>query len=331
MLYPGTTIAQGAIALEIGPGTQLSGIDLTLPLVRVYTVSGKVVFPSAFTNITLFPVGASTGEVETGTPKLSAATDREGRFRIQDVLPGNYRLSAIGWTQPGSGHILQGRLDIAVIDQDITGLQVTEQAAAEVSASIAMAEGSDFDSKGFEVDFQGIDNSAGYSTGWRGPGEPVGFRVQPGRYRVRVKVPAEQRSMYVKSIRTDSADLMSDPLVIGGGETANVKIVVSVAAAGIAGVATDGTGKAAGGATVVVVPVSAGRADLMRDTMADQEGKFSIGSLAPGDYRVYAWEDVEPGMWWNEEFRKKFETQAERVILEAGLVKQVRVKAERVE
>jgi hypothetical protein len=31
--------------------------------------------------------------------------------------------------------------------------------------------------------------------------------------------------------------------------------------------------------------------------MTTDDGSFTIGGLAPGEYKLYAWEDVESGVW----------------------------------
>jgi hypothetical protein len=47
----------------------------------------------------------------------------------------------------------------------------------------------------------------------------------------------------------------------------------------------------------------------------DQNGAFRIRSLAPGDYRVYAWQDDGEGIIQDPEFRGKFAAQCAKLTL----------------
>jgi hypothetical protein len=50
------------------------------------------------------------------------------------------------------------------------------------------------------------------------------------------------------------------------------------------------------------------RADLYRSTStADISGRFHFEAVAPGNYTLFAWEDVEEGIWHDPEFVNRFE------------------------
>jgi hypothetical protein len=73
--------------------------------------------------------------------------------------------------------------------------------------------------------------------------------------------------------------------------------------------------------TVVFVPDAArrNRLDLYRTASTDAFGKFHIEGIPPGDYKVFAWEDVETGAWLDPDFIRQFEDRGRPVrITEAG-------------
>jgi hypothetical protein len=53
--------------------------------------------------------------------------------------------------------------------------------------------------------------------------------------------------------------------------------------------------------------------------------------LKPGDYRLYAWEDVEPGAPMDPDFLKQYEGQAKSLKLDASAHEAVQLKAIAVE
>jgi hypothetical protein len=61
----------------------------------------------------------------------------------------------------------------------------------------------------------------------------------------------------------------------------------------------------AGGATVVLVP-SVVRFDQYKVATADASGQFEIRGIAPGEYSVYAWNDVDSGAWFDPNFLNLF-------------------------
>lgn len=60
---------------------------------------------------------------------------------------------------------------------------------------------------------------------------------------------------------------------------------------------------------------------LRRTTQTDQNGKFLLRGLAPGEYLVIALANLEPGGDTDPDSQKKFEKLATRVQLEAGQTK----------
>lgn len=61
-----------------------------------------------------------------------------------------------------------------------------------------------------------------------------------------------------------------------------------------------------------------GRADLFKSTTSDQNGHYEFAVIAPGNYKLFAWEDVEPEAWEDSDFLKDYEKLGEKVVLEPG-------------
>jgi Carboxypeptidase regulatory-like domain len=81
----------------------------------------------------------------------------------------------------------------------------------------------------------------------------------------------------------------------------------------------DAQGKALANATVVVVPPPDRRQNraLYRTATTDATGSFAIRSLAPGNYKVFAWQNVTNGAYYNPRFLEKYEDRGQPVNLDS--------------
>jgi hypothetical protein len=89
------------------------------------------------------------------------------------------------------------------------------------------------------------------------------------------------------------------------------------------------TQQPAGEATVVLVPQEKERIeqeDYYRQANLGQDGRFTFKNLPPGQYRVFAWEDVESGAWMDPDFIKPVADRGASVTVEEGGQQTVDVK-----
>jgi hypothetical protein len=70
--------------------------------------------------------------------------------------------------------------------------------------------------------------------------------------------------------------------------------------------------------TLIAYGSHLGRNDLSRFAFSDEQSKFHLRNVAPGEYLVFAWEDVPTGAPQDPEFRKPFEKQAAVVKMESN-------------
>jgi len=63
------------------------------------------------------------------------------------------------------------------------------------------------------------------------------------------------------------------------------------------------------------------RIELFRTANTDQDGHFTISGVAPGDYKLYAWEVIEPYGYFDLEFVKHDEARGQGVkVTESGRI-----------
>ena len=97
-----------------------------------------------------------------------------------------------------------------------------------------------------------------------------------------------------------------------------LEIVIGTNPGSLDGSVSNATQAAAAGVTVVVLPDVRGRNNLFRTTTTDSAGRFHIDRIPPGDYKAFAWEDVNDGAWQNPEFMSANENRGTPVRIAEG-------------
>jgi hypothetical protein len=80
----------------------------------------------------------------------------------------------------------------------------------------------------------------------------------------------------------------------------------------------------------VLIPKSEKRrsnVQFYKTATTDQKGLFTIKSVDPGDYKAYAWEDVETQAWMDPEFVKPVESKGTAVTVDPSGQHQLQLKA----
>jgi len=143
--------------------------------------------------------------------------------------------------------------------------------------------------------------------------------VTPGNYRLEVRpiltvppstsVPQGFERAYVKSVRLDGKDVLNSGLQLEAAPRSAVELVIGMNGGTLAGRVLDAAGKPVANVNAVVVPNAPrrGRGDLYKFVATDDSGAFELTGLAPGDYKLFAWERVEEGAWQDPEFIRLFE------------------------
>jgi hypothetical protein len=122
-------------------------------------------------------------------------------------------------------------------------------------------------------------------------------------------------------MRFGGQDVTYSSIDLTSGGAGALEIVVSPNAAEIAGVARTEQGDAAPDTLVTLWPAHASAQVLARSvrvTRSDNAGKYTFSDLAPGEYRVAAWEQVEAAILSAPEFLQAFESAAAAANVKEG-------------
>ena len=258
----------------------------------------------------------------------STTISKNGIFEITSDEPGDYFLRATG---PGNLRSMLGRAAIHVGDADVDGVRIELEPAIDISGSIT-TEGSTTSAAApaTPLSLALVPLNAGAV---RIPSQDLPFprgtfrlrNVIADDYRVEVRPvlvappsPLVQTSLenaFVKSIRYGNTDALNNGFHIESSRDNTLEIVVSMHGGTIEGRVLDEDKKPAINAKVVLVPESSRRqrGDLYKNASADDLGHYRLTGLAPGNYKVFAWERIEDGAWQDADFIKLYENRGRQV------------------
>jgi hypothetical protein len=140
--------------------------------------------------------------------------------------------------------------------------------------------------------------------------------VTPGDYQLRVRV--NGMNGYVKSARLGAVDALNPPFRVD--TVAPLEIVIAVNAGSVDGTVVDEKGQPYPDATIVLVPDAPRRQrfDLYYAGGSNTSGQLHFASVAPGDYRAFAWEDIPSDAWQDPDFIRPYESRGTPVHLSEG-------------
>lgn len=325
--YPGAVDPSAATQVEVAAGAQLRGLDMVLSKTRTAHVKGRVIHGMAGrpnVQVTLVPRNSAP---YAGVLRNSVL-DPSGNFDLRNVVPGAYVLTAI--VNDGTT-VRQGRLPVEVGAAGVEGLTVTIGPGVSVKGRLRP------DSDAGSLDL----SSARVMLQPRDQNVFMGGQVKAdaeGRFEIK-DVPADRYTLaifglppnaFVKSARTEDVDLLAVGVDLTHGAPGGIDVVISPRAATLTGTVEDAkTGSPAAGAMVVLIPQAKERleqAAYYRNTWTDQQGAFTLNGIAPGEYKMYAWEEVEIGAYMDPEFLKPVEGKGEAVTVREGDRQSVKLK-----
>jgi protocatechuate 3,4-dioxygenase beta subunit len=321
VFYPGVTDPSRTQPIEVHPGDEVTGIDLSFILQHSVRVSGRVVNtngqPDKGAQVTLV-AGAGSMSFTIG----QASADTKGFFEIRGVPPGSYTVIAEQFGTGDSDKAMRGRTSLEVGETNVADVEVATGPGSTVSGHLRIDGKTNPDLSKMSVTLDAQDDLA--SLGFapdvsnipvRPDGTFIFQNVPEGTYRINL-VPLPN-GYYLKP--SGEEDAVEAGLKVGHNRAAAVELTLSTGAGRIAGNVTKDD-HAFPGATVVLVPDAPrrGQARFYRQALADASGNFTIANITPGDYKLFAWEEIERGAYFDPDFMQSCEDSGKSVHVEEG-------------
>ena len=306
VFYPGVVQVTQAIPQDLAPGQQLRGLTFNLRKVHAATISGKVIAPPDATNISAGRMIYSEGS----SSSTSGDTDRKtGKFSFASVPPGSIFLTG-SYVQNGQRYDTLLPLDVG--NTDIDGIELRPVPPSDVPGQISVADDPAFDVTRVSISLKGA--SAGHQESSSSPTiKPDGTfllkGVTPGIYRVNLD---HMPNLYVKSVRFGLVEATDIPLDLTAGVPPRSELAIVLGADGgeLSGTVLNGNSEPAADAVVTLIPAGTTRRSrsYFKTATADAAGHVTLRGLAPGTYRILAWDHVDPNaVFYDPEFLKPYQ------------------------
>jgi Carboxypeptidase regulatory-like domain len=331
LYYPAATDQARSVPLVLRAGEDLAGIDFNLVPVHTVHMRGRAVnartsLPGKETSVTLL---SDQGETifSIGSPSQNLSAGSQGAFEFQGVPPGSYVLVAQQPGSPREPRTMWGRTAIEVGDTSIEHADILVGPGVDVSGRIRVEGDTAIDHSKDLGNMMGnlepleasslasltpdIDNAS-----VKPDGSFIFREVPEGTYRINFfPVPA---GFYLKS--SGVADVLETGIAVGSGHSPPaLELVLSPGAGRIDGTVENGD-QSAPGASVVLVPDGKGRgqANNYRQSVTDLLGRFAIRNIVPGDYTLFAWEQIDRGAYFDPDFLGRYDDRGKAVHVSEG-------------
>jgi hypothetical protein len=331
--HPGAVDEKGGTRVLVGPGTDVTGVDIRMVRMPILRVAGKVSgIPEGAKNVYVQMMPANGGQGGSG-----GQVKADGSFEIWRPNPGKYNLRA---TYNSSGEMMSsGAAGVEVGESDIENVELRLMASEDIRVQV------NFDDEGAKKAPQAAGPQSAQSTAAPAQGssqappprprgrimlrevnamgqmktaevtEDTAFtipKVMPGKYLVVVT----GYGGYVKSVRLGETTSDGPVLNLNQGSAGAVATVTLSSAYGeISGTVQDDKGPAAG--AHVAVRDKNNSQPIMRSVESGADGTFSMKSVAPGVYQLLVVDESESHKITSEPVADDFDDLGETVEVRA--------------
>jgi len=299
--YPGVADSSRAVPIELRAGVQMGGFDIRLQSTGAYRVRFQL--PPG---ITLSPTGSHllNGQGFVPTEGWSSRTE----IGFGNVPPGSYEAIFTGLQADKSMGYARQHIEVSNADVDggmiefVPGAAITGTVRVEGGAIPGLAELSIH----LQSDYRDL-TEFNPSAAFHSDGSFAFAEAAPLVYRLWIDRTA---GLYLKSVRLGDRPL-AQPRIDATEKLEPLTIVLGADTGELEGAVENSKGGPAVRARVDAI--STDRPEFNRSAFSDETGRYKIADLPPGQYKIFAWENVPAGAPQDPDFRKPFNKQSASV------------------
>jgi hypothetical protein len=316
--YPAADRADTATLIAVQPGQEISQIDFRLQARPAASITGKIIMPASAGSVKQLSVRIISQDLGNRMVMGAGAGPPEYNFSGPQLAPGSYIILAQATID---GKQYRGSQAIELGPQGLHDIAIPIEASIDLAGSVSV-EGPD---AGKAASSFFVSLVPGDDTPWNGPplrtnvNKDGSFKitgVPPGIWDINTgPIPPNG---YIKSMRLGDQDVLTEDMIIRPSTSEALKIVFSTHAAKLEGDVVQGDQPTR--AVVLLAPEAKLRhmIGFYRFATADEKGHFEIERARPGDYRLFAFDDLDQPSIQDPDFVKPFERYGVAVTLREG-------------
>ena len=325
--YPDSTDILRASTIELRAGDEIPSMDVMLVRSRTYKIRGQVVDLTESSVDTQFAINLLPLD---GSPSFNVQqmiNVKDGSFELDGLSPGSYQLIAMGLDD--RRQILKGFERVEITNADVDSVRVMIKRGVEIRGRVAV-EGKAALPKNLTISLQPKENDFGMNGGTARVKADATFEipdVHDGLYQISASSGCED--CYLKSARMNGIDLLEKGFEVAGAVSQPLELLFSSRSGTVEGIVTKDDDLPAVGAKVLLVPSLQYRqwSGRFKTGTTDQYGRFTIRSIAPGDYKVFAIKQVpDDADVTDPEFIRPFESQGQNLSIDENGKKTLQLK-----
>ncbi len=259
-----------------------------------------------------------------------ARVDQTGAFEVASVPPGSYYLTAqtraIGGQQQ-----MTARMAVDITSSNVQNLRLRLQPPVDITGKIIPEKpDTDLQLSKLRLNFTPVQPGLGGGRGGGNNGrleidDAGAFQTQLAADTYNVELSGQPQGYYLKAVKVGGREVPDAQLDLSFA-IGPMEIVLGADAGSITGKVENGNDVAAS-VRVTAVPASgSSRRDLFKAATTADDGTFTLADLPPGEYKLYAWEEVEGNSWMDAEFRRPFESLASTAEVKGTLTPSVTLR-----
>jgi hypothetical protein len=312
--YPNVNNLKQAVVVDAQQGGEVRGVDITALRSRTFHIRGRIQGAGSLARYDRLHLLSESdfGGREDRSP------DAKGNFDLGGILPGGYVLSVTFWRE-GKYYAAWRRVEVG--NSDVNDVTLVASTWTELVGRMRVEGDKKVDLSKLSVLLLRSSlpwTIAEPSAQVKSDGSLV-LHAPPDAYQVEISGLPED--FYLKSVRLGDQAAPDRNFEVSSGDTpvGPLELVLSPSGGRIDGLVKNAKREPASGALVVLVPDSGHRRQtyLFKETTADQNGRFTLRGVPPGEYKLFAWDDLDPGACEDPEFLRPYEDRGEKVNIEA--------------
>jgi hypothetical protein len=295
--YPGVTFADEATRIRVMPGSvPVQKLIFKLQILKPSRVLGRMTAQDGRQLLSgAVIMSAVDGEGFSALPSHDVVIHSDGRFEFRNVPPGRYQIRARGNTGR-NGAALLATFQVVVQGEDVRGISLVLVPGANLQGTVEAET-----LRPSKPSLAGLRVRAPFADGTSFGDTVTGDVSQDGSFSVHglmsgthvITVEGLQHPWVLERVTHRGTDVSDTGIEIGNRQDIrDVRVIITDAAAEIAGTVRNARGAAVADATVIFVPLgqqfwtrTSRRLGLLR---ADAEGRYRLRGLPPGEYRAVA-------------------------------------------